>query len=58
MVIRYLVRWHGRFPGPVCSAPPDDSYALERWQHGANAANGVWIMLNRGLPGEVNTDYG
>ena len=32
--------------------------AWERVQHGANAGNDLWIMLNRGLPGEVKTEDG
>ncbi|MNN45582.1 Ring hydroxylating alpha subunit (catalytic domain) [compost metagenome] len=31
---------------------PDDSEAWERVQKGARAGEDLWIMLNRGLPGE------
>lgn len=37
---------------------PDDSDAWEQVQKGANVGENLWIMLNRGLPGEKPTPDG
>ena len=55
---QYRLRLHEHFQGPFGFGTPDDSEAWERVQHGANAGNDLWIMLNRGLPGEVKTEDG
>ncbi|WP_190977300.1 aromatic ring-hydroxylating dioxygenase subunit alpha, partial [Pseudomonas putida] len=49
---RYRLRLHEHFQGPMGFGTPDDSEAWERVQKGASAGESLWIMLNRGLPGE------
>jgi phenylpropionate dioxygenase-like ring-hydroxylating dioxygenase large terminal subunit len=49
---RYRLRLHEHFQGPMGFGTPDDSEAWERVQKGARAGEDLWIMLNRGLPGE------
>ena len=55
---RYRLRLHEHFQGPMGFGTPDDSEAWERVQKGANAGEDLWIMLNRGLPGEKPSDDG
>jgi len=55
---RYRLRLHEHFQGPMGFGTPDDSEAWERVQRGASAGSDLWIMLNRGLPGERQTDDG
>jgi phenylpropionate dioxygenase-like ring-hydroxylating dioxygenase large terminal subunit len=55
---QYRLRIHEHFQGPLGFGTPDDSEAWERVQHGANAGHDLWIMLNRGLAGEVTTEDG
>jgi phenylpropionate dioxygenase-like ring-hydroxylating dioxygenase large terminal subunit len=51
------LRLHEHFQGPMGFGTPDDSEAWERVQKGARAGQDLWILLNRGLPGErVTTD--
>lgn len=50
---QYRLRLYEHFQGPFGFGTPDDSEAWERVQHGANAGNDLWIMLNCGLMGEV-----
>lgn len=50
---RYRLRLHEHFQGPMGFGTPDDSEAWERVQRGASAGTDLWIMLNRGLPGET-----
>ncbi|NDJ58727.1 Rieske 2Fe-2S domain-containing protein [Enterobacteriaceae bacterium 4M9] len=52
------LRLHEHFQGPMGFGTPDDSEAWERVQHGAAAGDNLWIMLNRGLPGETRTADG
>ncbi|MFP3408143.1 aromatic ring-hydroxylating dioxygenase subunit alpha, partial [Pseudomonas sp. SIMBA_065] len=47
------LRLHEHFQGPMGFGTPDDSEAWERVQKGARAGEDLWIMLNRGLPGET-----
>ena len=49
---RHRLRLHEHFQGPMGFGTPDDSEAWERVQKGATAGENLWIMLNRGLPGE------
>ncbi|WP_109514746.1 aromatic ring-hydroxylating oxygenase subunit alpha [Pseudomonas ovata] len=55
---RYRLRLHEHFQGPMGFGTPDDSEAWERVQKGASAGQDLWIMLNRGLPGEKPTEDG
>lgn len=55
---RYRLRLHEHFQGPMGFGTPDDSEAWERVQKGANAGEDLWIMLNRGLPGEKPSEDG
>ena len=55
---RARLRLHEHFQGPMGFGTPDDSEAWERVQRGANAGHDLWIMLNRGLPGEQPTPDG
>ncbi|MNQ76071.1 2-halobenzoate 1,2-dioxygenase large subunit [compost metagenome] len=55
---RYRLRLHEHFQGPMGFGTPDDSEAWERVQKGANAGLDLWIMLNRGLPGEKPSEDG
>lgn len=52
------LRLHEHFQGPMGFGTPDDSEAWERVQRGGGAGNDLWIMLNRGLPGETKTPDG
>lgn len=52
------LRMHEHFQGPMGFGTPDDSEAWERVQSGARAGRDLWILLNRGLPGEKKTDDG
>ena len=52
------LRMHEHFQGPMGFGTPDDSEAWERVQRGGGAGNDLWIMLNRGLPGETRTADG
>lgn len=55
---RARLRMHEHFQGPMGFGTPDDSEAWERVQRGGTAGNNLWIMLNRGMPGEVVTEDG
>lgn len=55
---RYRLRLHEHFQGPMGFGTPDDSEAWERVQRGAAAGQDLWIMLNRGLPGETASEDG
>ncbi len=55
---RARLRMHEHFQGPMGFGTPDDSEAWERVQHGAQAGKELWILLNRGLPGEKKTEDG
>ena len=55
---RARLRLHEHFQGPMGFGTPDDSEAWERVQKGANAGENLWIMLNRGLPGERPSEDG
>lgn len=55
---QYRLRLHEHFQGPLGFGTTDDSEAWERVQHGSAAGNDLWIMLNRGLLGEVKTEDG
>ena len=55
---QYRLRLHEYFQGPFGFGSPDDAEAWERVQRGATAGKDLWIMLNRGLPGEVETKDG
>lgn len=55
---RYRLRLHEHFQGPMGFGTPDDSEAWERVQKGASAGEDLWIMLNRGLPGEKPSEDG
>ncbi|MDT3722413.1 aromatic ring-hydroxylating dioxygenase subunit alpha [Pseudomonas oryzihabitans] len=55
---RYRLRLHEHFQGPMGFGTPDDSEAWERVQKGASAGEDLWIMLNRGLPGERSSADG
>jgi hypothetical protein len=55
---RYRLRLHEHFQGPMGFGTPDDSEAWERVQRGASAGTDLWIMLNRGLPGEKQSEDG
>jgi phenylpropionate dioxygenase-like ring-hydroxylating dioxygenase large terminal subunit len=52
------LRMHEHFQGPLGFGTPDDSEAWERVQRGGSAGDNLWIMVNRGLPGEVSTADG
>jgi phenylpropionate dioxygenase-like ring-hydroxylating dioxygenase large terminal subunit len=52
------LRLHEHFQGPMGFGTPDDSEAWERVQKGASAGKDLWILLNRGLPGERITPDG
>ena len=52
------LRMHEHFQGPMGFGTPDDSEAWERVQRGSGAGDDLWIMLNRGLPGEITTEDG
>ncbi len=52
------LRLHEHFQGPMGFGTPDDSEAWERVQKGAAAGRDLWILLNRGLPGERLTADG
>jgi phenylpropionate dioxygenase-like ring-hydroxylating dioxygenase large terminal subunit len=52
------LRLHEHFQGPMGFGTPDDSEAWERVQKGASAGKDLWILLNRGLPGERLTSDG
>jgi len=56
---RARLRLHEHFQGPMGFGTPDDSEAWERVQKGARAGEDeIWILLNRGLPGEKETPDG
>lgn len=55
---RARLRLHEHFQGPLGFGTPDDSEAWERVQKGAHAGTDLWILLNRGLPGERVTPDG
>ncbi|CAN5588324.1 aromatic ring-hydroxylating dioxygenase subunit alpha [soil metagenome] len=55
---RARLRMHEHFQGPMGFGTPDDSEAWERVQKGASAGTDLWVMLNRGLPGEHPTPDG
>jgi phenylpropionate dioxygenase-like ring-hydroxylating dioxygenase large terminal subunit len=55
---RARLRLHEHFQGPMGFGTPDDSEAWERVQKGAQAGKDLWILLNRGLPGERITEDG
>ena len=55
---RARLRMHEHFQGPMGFGTPDDSEAWERVQAGANAGRDLWVLLNRGLPGEQKTPDG
>ena len=55
---QYRLRLHEHFQGPFGFCTRDDAEAGGRVQKGADAGNDLWIMLNRGLPGEVKTEDG
>jgi hypothetical protein len=55
---QYRLRLHEHFQGPFGFGTPDDAEAWERVQKGADAGENLWIMLNRGLAGEVQTEDG
>ncbi|SMF89867.1 Ring hydroxylating alpha subunit (catalytic domain) [Azospirillum oryzae] len=55
---RARLRLHEHFQGPMGFGTPDDSEAWERVQKGAQAGTDLWILLNRGLPGERITEDG
>jgi hypothetical protein len=55
---QYRLRLHEHFQGPMGFGTPDDSEAWERVQKGAHAGEDLWIMVNRGLPGETPTPDG
>lgn len=55
---RARLRLHEHFQGPMGFGTPDDSEAWERVQKGAQAGKDLWILLNRGLPGERLTEDG
>jgi phenylpropionate dioxygenase-like ring-hydroxylating dioxygenase large terminal subunit len=52
------LRLHEHFQGPMGFGTPDDSEAWERVQKGASAGTDLWVMVNRGLPGERVTADG
>jgi len=52
------LRLHEHFQGPMGFGTPDDSEAWERVQQGAKAGRDLWILVNRGLPGERLTEDG
>lgn len=52
------LRLHEHFQGPMGFGTPDDSEAWERVQKGAQAGKNLWVMVNRGLPGERVTEDG
>lgn len=52
------LRLHEHFQGPMGFGTTDDAEAWERAQQGAEAEERLWIMLNRGLPGERPTADG
>lgn len=52
------LRLHEHFQGPMGFGTPDDSEAWERVQKGASAGTDLWVMVNRGLPGERVTEDG
>ena len=52
------LRLHEHFQGPMGFGTPDDGEAWERVQKGAGAGEDLWILVNRGLPGEVKTPDG
>lgn len=55
---RTRLRMHEHFQGPMGFGTPDDSEAWERVQKGAGAGKDLWILLNRGLPKEIETEDG
>jgi len=55
---RARLRLHEHFQGPMGFGTPDDSEAWERVQAGAQAGPDLWIMLNRGLPKEEESEDG
>lgn len=55
---RARLRIHEHFQGPLGFGTPDDSEAWERVQKGASAGEDLWILLNRGLPGEKPSEDG
>jgi phenylpropionate dioxygenase-like ring-hydroxylating dioxygenase large terminal subunit len=55
---RARLRMHEHFQGPMGFGTPDDSEAWERVQKGAGAGKDLWILLNRGLPKEIETEDG
>jgi len=55
---RARLRMHEHFQGPMGFGTPDDSEAWERVQAGARAGQDLWVLLNRGLPGEKPTPDG
>ena len=52
------LRLHEHFQGPMGFGTPDDAEAWDRVQKGAAAGKDLWILLNRGLPGERITPDG
>lgn len=55
---RARLRLHEHFQGPMGFGTPDDSEAWERVQKGSAAGEDIWILLNRGLPGEKKSEDG
>ena len=55
---RTRLRMHEHFQGPMGFGTPDDSEAWERVQKGAGAGKDLWILLNRGLPKEIESEDG
>jgi len=52
------LRLHEHFQGPMGFGTPDDGEAWERVQKGAGAGPDLWVLVNRGLPGEMKTEDG
>ena len=55
---RARMRLHEFFQGPMGFGSPDDAEVWDRVQHGAQGDHDLWLMLNRGLPGEAVTPDG
>lgn len=55
---RMRLRIHEHFQGPMGFGTPDDAEAWERVQKGVAAGKDLWLMVNRGLPGEKETPDG
>lgn len=55
---RARLRIHEHFQGPAGFGSPDDVEAWERIQHGAQAGPDLWVLVNRGLNREAQTEDG